>query len=114
MLSIKVQNALKDINLPFTELQHLLDVSQIDTKVVLQKLILITGDNARLYSMYSNEICKYKKPGIANSGKTMSHGRVKTTKRAKRIKRQRPKSAPTYSITGQCQRVSETEKSDVS
>ena len=60
VLSIKVQNALNDINLPFTGLEHLLDVSQIDTKVVLQKLISITGDNARLYSMYSNEICKYK------------------------------------------------------
>ena len=31
-------------------------------------------------------------------------------KRPIRTKKQRPKSAPTYSITGQCQRISETEK----
>ena len=118
LLSKKVKTAIKEIKSTNGDNKILLEAEYHDTDLVLEKLRLIATENARLYSVYSNDICLYDEKGsigVDNGAKNVLQNKVecklesnlamkkicknkgtndKKNKKTKKINR--PKSAITY------------------
>ena len=62
-LSKKVNTAIKEIKSTNVENKILLEEEHHDIELVLERLRLIATEHARLYSVYSNEICLYDEKG---------------------------------------------------